>query len=106
MIGRYLVLCSSPSSGFYNPGQQVNTPPNTHANSNPGSNASAIGTPKPSNAHQASSNQASNNSTSQGSSNTAVATGNSGQHSKAIPLKQTGAKSGLRRAAIGKYKRI
>ena len=90
----YLVLCSSPSSGFYNQGQQTNVPQNTHANSNQGNTSSATGTPKSSNAHQTTNNSASNSSTPQAQ--------NSGQLSKPTSLKQTGAKSGLRRAAIGK----
>ena len=96
----YLVLCSSPSSGFYNPGQQSNASQNTHANNNSGSTSSVTGTPKSSNAHQNSVNQANNGSSSQ-ASNAGGNSGSSGQYNKAMPLKQTGAKSGLRRAAIG-----
>ena len=66
----------------------------THANSNQGNTSSATGTPKSSNAHQTTNNSASNSSTPQAQ--------NSGQLSKPTSLKQTGAKSGLRRAAIGK----
>ena len=101
----YLVLCSSPSSGFYNPGQQANASQNTHANNNSGSTSSGTGTPKSSNAHQNSVNQASNGSSSQ-ASNAGGNSGSSGQYNKAMPLKQTGAKSGLRRAAIGNIETI
>ena len=94
----YLVLCSSPSSGFYNPGQQASAPSNTQVNSNSG-NSSATGTPKSSNSYQNSSNQASNSTPSQTS--TGGNSGSSSQFNKTMPLKQTGAKSGLRRAAIG-----
>ena len=101
----YLVLCSSPSSGFYNPGQQtnVNTTVNTQLNSNHASSNSGVGSTKASNLPANSSIHGSNSNTvvSTASSNVGNTTGSGGASTKTFPLKQAGAKSGLRRAAIG-----
>ena len=99
----YLVLCSSPSSGFYNPGQQTNAgaaTSNTQLNNNHSSNANATGQTK--NSNVTTNLHGSNSNSSQSSSNIGNTTATNGSVSKVLPLKPTGAKSGLRRAAIGK----
>ena len=94
----YLVLCSSPSSGFYNPGQNPsNTQINSqHLNSNSHTGSANVSVSSNSGAN---SSQGSNSTTP--SSNVVTVSANSANCSTAVPLKQAGAKSALRRAAIG-----
>ena len=100
----YLVLCSSPSSGFFNPGQQTSnsTAANTQ-NSNNTPSINSTGSNKHINSTVNTNTHAGHaNSSAQIASTGQSTAGMNGPSSKNIQIKQAGAKSSLRRAAIGR----